>query len=145
MGKLLLIFIVFILTFMGKTIIPEIRDNYQLYNTLLKDRKSIFEDIVDISKTKGSNKNFLLSDATLKHSTLSNEILFIAEVKVNNHKYFLFKIMCTVLSKTPFFRFAHELPKTFGVPVKISGTDLRKRRDPPALGAATASVLGTAE
>lgn len=25
--------------------------------------------------------------------------------------------------------------KTFGVPVKISGTDLRKRRDPPALGA----------
>jgi crotonobetainyl-CoA:carnitine CoA-transferase CaiB-like acyl-CoA transferase len=35
--------------------------------------------------------------------------------------------------------------KTFGVPVKISGTDLRKRRDPPALGAATKAVLGTAE
>jgi hypothetical protein len=28
------------------------------------------------------------------------------------------------------------------MPVKISGTDLRKRRDPPALGAATQSVLG---
>jgi len=35
--------------------------------------------------------------------------------------------------------------KTFGVPVKISGTDLRKRRDPPALGAATKSVLGIAK
>jgi len=35
--------------------------------------------------------------------------------------------------------------KTFGMPVKISGTDLRKRREPPALGAATASVLGPAE
>ncbi|MGQ0580514.1 MAG: CaiB/BaiF CoA transferase family protein [Reyranella sp.] len=35
--------------------------------------------------------------------------------------------------------------KTFGMPVKISGTDISKRRDPPALGAATASVLGAAE
>ena len=35
--------------------------------------------------------------------------------------------------------------RTFGVPVKISGTDLRKRRDPPALGAATKSVLGIAK
>jgi len=34
--------------------------------------------------------------------------------------------------------------KTFGMPVKISGTDLSKRREPPALGAATDSVLGVA-
>jgi crotonobetainyl-CoA:carnitine CoA-transferase CaiB-like acyl-CoA transferase len=32
--------------------------------------------------------------------------------------------------------------RTFGFPVKISGADLRKRRDPPALGADTKSVLG---
>ncbi len=32
--------------------------------------------------------------------------------------------------------------KTFGMPVKLSGTDLSKRREPPALGAATQSVLG---
>ena len=31
--------------------------------------------------------------------------------------------------------------KTFGMPVKISGTDLRKRREPPALGAGTDAVL----
>jgi crotonobetainyl-CoA:carnitine CoA-transferase CaiB-like acyl-CoA transferase len=31
--------------------------------------------------------------------------------------------------------------RTFGMPVKISGTDLRKRRDPPALGANTDAVL----
>ena len=31
--------------------------------------------------------------------------------------------------------------KTFGMPVKISGTDLRKRREPPALGANTDFVL----
>ena len=34
--------------------------------------------------------------------------------------------------------------KTFGVPVKISGIDLAKRREPPALGASTAAVLGGA-
>ena len=31
--------------------------------------------------------------------------------------------------------------RTFGSPVRISGTDLAKRRDPPALGADTESVL----
>jgi crotonobetainyl-CoA:carnitine CoA-transferase CaiB-like acyl-CoA transferase len=34
--------------------------------------------------------------------------------------------------------------RTFGVPVKISGTDLAKRREPPALGADTEAVLGAA-
>jgi crotonobetainyl-CoA:carnitine CoA-transferase CaiB-like acyl-CoA transferase len=34
--------------------------------------------------------------------------------------------------------------RTFGVPVRISGTDLRKRREPPALGADTEAVFGAA-
>ena len=34
--------------------------------------------------------------------------------------------------------------KTFGTPVRISGTDLGKRREPPALGADTEAVLGSA-
>ena len=34
--------------------------------------------------------------------------------------------------------------KTFGMPVKISGIDLAKRREPPALGADTQAVLGGA-
>ena len=33
--------------------------------------------------------------------------------------------------------------RTFGSPVRISGTDLAKRRDPPALGADTESVFGS--
>ena len=33
--------------------------------------------------------------------------------------------------------------KTFGSPVRISATDISKRRDPPALGADTADVFGT--
>jgi crotonobetainyl-CoA:carnitine CoA-transferase CaiB-like acyl-CoA transferase len=32
--------------------------------------------------------------------------------------------------------------RTFGTPVKITGTDLRKRREPPALGADTEAVFG---
>ncbi|MDP2333174.1 MAG: CoA transferase [Reyranella sp.] len=34
--------------------------------------------------------------------------------------------------------------RTFGMPVRISGTDLRKRREPPALGADTDAVFGAA-
>ena len=32
--------------------------------------------------------------------------------------------------------------KTFGFPIKISGVDLSKRREPPALGADNEAVLG---
>jgi formyl-CoA transferase len=32
--------------------------------------------------------------------------------------------------------------RTFGTPVRISGTDLAKRRDPPALGADTEAIFG---
>jgi formyl-CoA transferase len=34
--------------------------------------------------------------------------------------------------------------RTFGSPVRISATDLTKRRDPPALGADTELVFGQA-
>ena len=33
--------------------------------------------------------------------------------------------------------------RTFGSPVRISATDISKRRDPPALGADTEDVFGT--
>jgi crotonobetainyl-CoA:carnitine CoA-transferase CaiB-like acyl-CoA transferase len=33
--------------------------------------------------------------------------------------------------------------KTFGSPVRISATDISKRRDPPALGADTEAIFGT--
>jgi crotonobetainyl-CoA:carnitine CoA-transferase CaiB-like acyl-CoA transferase len=33
--------------------------------------------------------------------------------------------------------------RTFGTPVRIAGTDLRKRREPPALGADTEAVFGS--
>jgi len=33
--------------------------------------------------------------------------------------------------------------KTFGSPVRISATDISKRRDPPALGADTEVIFGT--
>ena len=91
---------------MGKFIIPEIRDNYPLYTTLLKDSKAVFEEIIDISIPKKSNKNFLSRDNVgIKHITLTEEILFIADVKINDHKYFHFKLKCNSLCETPFFRY----------------------------------------
>ncbi|UAY52702.1 hypothetical protein [Ferruginibacter albus] len=101
-----LIILSLILTYMGKIVIPEIRDNYPLYTQLLKERKSTNERTIDVSSPKKSNRNFLIAEnISIKHSALNNNIEFIAEVKVDNHKYFLFKLRCKSLSETPFFRY----------------------------------------
>jgi hypothetical protein len=39
------------------------------------------------------------------HETISEEIIFISQVKARNYKYFHFKLKCTALCSTPFFRY----------------------------------------
>lgn len=89
---------------MGKEIITEIRDNYALYNTLLKERKSIFDQVIEISKVN-NNANILEQNAPVKHQLLSNDLVLIVNVKVNNHNFFQFKLRCKDLCGVPFFRF----------------------------------------
>lgn len=89
---------------MGKEIIESIRDNYSMYNKLLKERKSIFDAVIDISKPN-NNANTLETIKAVKHPTLENSIVFIVNVKVNNHNFFQFKLRCKDLSGKPFFRF----------------------------------------
>ena len=43
---------------MSKEIIPEIRANYDFYNQLLKERKSVIEAVISIEAV-GNNKNIL--------------------------------------------------------------------------------------
>ncbi len=91
---------------MPKIIITEIRDKYADYTTLLTGRKSVFEQVINITEKKGNNKNFLTNrDVNVKHSSLTDAITLIAEVRVDNYKYFNFKLRCRSLSEVPFFRF----------------------------------------
>src|ERR1700733_8118374 len=104
MGQFFLI-VLLILTAMGKIIIPEIRDNYSFYNRLLKERKSIFDSVIGISEIRKNQKNYLINTTEVKHIQLTDKIILTSEVKINNHKYFLFKLRYINLSETPFFHY----------------------------------------
>lgn len=110
MGKIFFTPFIALLLYMGKTIIPEIRDNYPLYTNLKDKRKSGTDKVIDIS-APATNRNFISNKKTLlKHITLPDEILFISEVKVRDYKYFHFKIKCEALCGTPFFRYDSDGP-----------------------------------
>jgi hypothetical protein len=89
---------------MGKDINTSIRDNYDFYQDLLSNRKSIFKEVIEISEF-GNNKNTLQKKEPLTHVTLPNEIIFIVTVEVTNHKSFKFKIRCNDCCPEPFFRY----------------------------------------
>ena len=89
---------------MSKEVAPEIRDNYSYYNSLLKERKSIFQEVIEIYKV-GNNSNFLESFKDVKHQTCNKDIHLIVTVRKQDHKYFQFKLRCQDLSRRPFFRY----------------------------------------
>lgn len=89
---------------MSIEVAPEIRDNYSFYNSLLRERKSIFDELIEISNPS-NNANYLEKTTSLKHTSQSNEILFIVNVSISNHKFFKFKLRCKDLSDRPFFRY----------------------------------------
>jgi len=89
---------------MGKEIVKKFKDDYSTYNLLLKETKSIFESVIEINKT-GNNANTLEKIENIKHNSLSNKIDLIINIKVNNNKFFQFKLRCKEYCEIPFFRF----------------------------------------
>lgn len=94
---------------MGKEIIPEIRDDYATYTVLVKDTKIAVDKIISITKSN-NNANYIENNTDVKHISLPKEIVLIVTVKINNHKYFQFKLRCEELYKKPFFRFDSDGP-----------------------------------
>jgi hypothetical protein len=89
---------------MSKEIIPEIKQNYNFYESLLRERKSIFQSVISISRV-GNNRNILESNCDINHTLLTNDIVLRVNVKVNNHNFFQFKLRCSDLCAAPFFRY----------------------------------------
>jgi hypothetical protein len=91
---------------MSKIVVAEIKDNYPIYVDLVTLKKFLLQDNISLEKAKKNNANFLcVDDILVRHSTLSNEITFIAEVRISNYKYFLFKLRCKSFCEIPFFRY----------------------------------------
>ena len=55
---------------MGKEVAPEIRENYSFYNPLLKERKSIFHEVIEISEI-GNHANFLQTTKVEKYVSVN--------------------------------------------------------------------------
>lgn len=89
---------------MGKEVINEIRDNYKQYENLLRERKSIFDKVIEINE-KGNNANIFEEKIDVDHLSETLKIELIVNVKVNNHKFFQFKLRCKDYVKVPFFRY----------------------------------------
>lgn len=93
----------FYLTMATKTI-QEIKDNYDFYNNLLQQRKSIFSSIIDI-KEIGNNNNTLEKIESIKHIGIEDPMFLIVDVKLNNHNFFQFKLRYKEFIEQPFFRY----------------------------------------
>ena len=72
---------------MGKEIVKKFKEDYSTYKILLNDRKSIFENVIDINKV-GNNANTLEKIEDIEHITIKKNIDLIVNVKVNNNKFF---------------------------------------------------------
>lgn len=89
---------------MGKEIIKTFRDDYSTYKKLLEENKSIFDNVIEISET-GNNSNILEKIEVVRHNNFDKKIDLIVNVKVNNTKFFQFKLRCKEYCNVPFFRF----------------------------------------
>lgn len=82
----------------------KIREDYQFYNSLLMNRKSIFSEVIEIN-SKGNNANTLEKIEPLKHVSIDDNMVLIVDVKLNNHSFFQFKLRYRDYVEQPFFRF----------------------------------------
>jgi len=89
---------------MGREIVKKFKEDYATYKILLNDRKSIFESVIDINEV-GNNANTLEKIEDIEHITLKKNIDLIVNIKVNNNKFFQFKLRCKDFCEIPFFRF----------------------------------------
>ena len=89
---------------MGTTKSLKVKEDYSLYNRLLEERKSVFTEVIEVNKV-GNNANTLSQIEDVKQEVLSEEVILIVDVKLNNHNFFQFKLRCKDYIPNPFFRF----------------------------------------
>jgi hypothetical protein len=89
---------------MADIIYPEIKDKYNYYTKLLKDRKSVFDSVIEI-RSFGNNNKILEKETGVKHESIQDEIILIVNVRISNQGFFQFKLRCKSLAAVPFFRY----------------------------------------
>lgn len=84
---------------------PQLIENYDFYNKLLSERKSIFTEIIEINKC-GNNENTLESIEKVTHPiAIEDKMVLLVNVKIDNHDFFQFKLKYKSFLPAPFFRY----------------------------------------
>jgi hypothetical protein len=86
----------------------EIRDNYELYKTLLEDYKEIINSKI-LLKTRSNNPYWLSGVSEVKHSNIDEIITITVERSKRENKYGV-KLRCKTLADEPFIRFDSDGP-----------------------------------
>jgi len=102
----------------------EIQDNYNFYNKLLEERKSVFSEVLEINNLS-NNANTIEETIPVKHPAVNDEMLLIVDVKINNHNFFQFKLRYKSFFPKPFFRFDSDgdthWNRIDGIPLELQG------------------------
>lgn len=88
---------------MGKNRYPQVRENYDLYQKILQERKSIFTEVIEVNNI-GNNANTLSKTENVKCLDC-DEMILIVDVKQENYNFFQFKLRYKSFFPAPFFRF----------------------------------------
>jgi hypothetical protein len=89
---------------MGTTKSLKVKEDYSLYNRLLEERKSVFTEVIEVNKV-GNNANTLSKIEDVEQQVITEQVILIVDVKLNNHNFFQFKLRCKDYIPNPFFRF----------------------------------------
>ncbi|UNY99858.1 hypothetical protein MQE36_05795 [Zhouia spongiae] len=89
---------------MGATKSLKVKEDYSLYNRLLEERKSIFTEVIEVNKV-GNNANTLSQAEDVEQEVITEQVILIVDVKLNNYNFFQFKLRCKDYIPNPFFRF----------------------------------------
>lgn len=90
---------------MAQKVFPQVKENFDFYNNLLAQRKSVFSEVIEINHN-GNNAHTLESVEEVIHPAIKDgNMVLLVDVKVNNHEFFQFKLRYKEFLPPPFFRF----------------------------------------
>jgi len=104
----------------------KVKDNYIFYNQLLAKRKSIFSEVIDIKKF-GNHPRTLEESVDVSHPDVSEKMVLLVDVKVNNYNFFQFKLRYKEFLDNPIFRFDSDGVTHWN---QIDGNPLQKQQVP---------------
>ena len=83
----------------------QIRTGFKTYIELKTKCKTILVSPIDVEKVKDRHPSLRIGKSNVTHQTIKKDLNFEVEVKIDNSKDFKFKLFCSQIFESPFFRY----------------------------------------